>query len=151
MKDRGIRPDVIAYNAAIVACKRSDQHILASELYREAYDCKLYNHWKPSLDHPLIDFHEYPSLVAKAALRVIMDDIKSNPMKKDLILIVGQGIHSDGDPKLKPALLKMLSTEFSPPLVGTVLADNAGRIRVSVTSITRWIQCTKGSDWTSVS
>eukprot|EP00397_Hematodinium_sp_SG-2012_P068636 GEMP01112613.1.p1 GENE.GEMP01112613.1~~GEMP01112613.1.p1 ORF type:complete len:163 (-),score=30.57 GEMP01112613.1:190-618(-) len=142
MKDRGIRPDVIAYNAAIVACKRSDQHILASELYREAYDCKLYNHWKPSLDHPLIDFHEYPSLVAKAALRVIMDELKSNPMEQDLVLIVGQGYHSDGDPKLKTAMLNMLSNGFTPPLVGTVQGANAGRIRVSAKSITRWINST---------
>eukprot|EP00397_Hematodinium_sp_SG-2012_P048621 GEMP01055796.1.p1 GENE.GEMP01055796.1~~GEMP01055796.1.p1 ORF type:complete len:313 (+),score=52.80 GEMP01055796.1:172-1110(+) len=151
MKDRGIAPDVISYNAVISACEGSDQRILASELYRKAFECKLYNHWKTSPDHPLVDFHSYPSFVAKAALRVIMDDIASHSIKKDLILIVGQGIHSEGDPKLKPELLEMLSTEFTPPLVGKVQADNPGRIHVAASSITRWIHGTKGNDWTSLS
>merc|ERR1719158_2416006 len=85
----------------------------------------------PTFTEPHYRFPPYPSAVAKAILRVYLAHCT-----EDLILIVGKGFHSMGNPKLKPELLKMLS-ECNPPLNAWV-EDNAGRIRVSASSIRRW-------------
>eukprot|EP00397_Hematodinium_sp_SG-2012_P056480 GEMP01069724.1.p1 GENE.GEMP01069724.1~~GEMP01069724.1.p1 ORF type:complete len:310 (+),score=62.08 GEMP01069724.1:56-931(+) len=146
MQHLSIHRDTIAYVATISALEHSNQHHIASALYRDAYHATLWSHWKKTTEFALFaDFHSYPASVAKAALRFIITEElfgrrKDSVVLKDVVLIVGRGLHTKGDPKLKRELMHMLAFEFVPPLVGTVPPNNSGAIRISAGSIQRWIE-----------
>eukprot|EP00397_Hematodinium_sp_SG-2012_P002945 GEMP01002953.1.p1 GENE.GEMP01002953.1~~GEMP01002953.1.p1 ORF type:complete len:999 (-),score=289.81 GEMP01002953.1:1454-4450(-) len=145
MQKRGITPDAFAYTAAIASCDSAQQYDAAVTLYREACALNYFNHWC-ARDHNMIDFHHYRIASAKTALRVIVEDYMRADAAptSDLVLIVGQGYHSDGGVNvLRPVLLHMLEHDFLPPLESGVMANNAGRIIVSHTSLQRWMKAQK--------
>merc|ERR1719158_2179951 len=69
MKENAVEPNAISYCAAISACEQCDQQDRASQLYLEAVRFKHF----PEKQSP-VDFHSYPSDVAKAALRTLKEN-----------------------------------------------------------------------------
>jgi len=143
MKSRDIIPDAIAYAAIIGACDSGKQYNVAEKFYRTACDLKHFSHWHSrgiiQGESVVVDFHDHRITTAKVALRVILEEVALEGIDdKDLVLVVGKGLRSEGGNVLGPTLLELLRRAV-PPLNGRLMDTNRGRIVVSNASLVAWI------------
>lgn len=127
-------PDEVSYSTAVAALAAAGAPLgLAIAVYREACDRGAVSHWKPG-EPGTMDLHRYSLEMARLAVKAVILDLWSGGFAgggrlgpgKDLLIVVGRGNHSGGQPLLEPALLEMLRKELQ---LG-VAASRPGLLRV---------------------
>jgi len=88
----------------------------------------------------VLDFHGWSTALSRAALRYVLKQFKSEfengfPVRR-LTILTGKG-YSKSTPVLRPAVTKMLQTEFNPPLAFSV---SNGVITVDEANVMHWIR-----------
>jgi len=144
--------DDAAYSTAITAVSASpDGAARALALYREAEAAGALSPWLRS-ENGVVDLHGHTVEVALAAVHSVLADCAAQPQgrychdpARDLVLVTGRGLHSDGAiPKLIPALASFLGERFDPPLEFRCGTHRGGRYVVPADSLQRWIQAGGG-------
>merc|ERR1719433_1734874 len=92
-----------------------------------------------------LDFHKFSVGEMRAAIRVYFYGLLNEKISTDkdhLMVIVGKGIHSAGEPKLRDACLTQLNDEFEPSLKAFQCPQNAGVVvvKVMLDSLRAWLE-----------
>jgi len=133
-------PDVACTRIAINVAENGGYTQYAESLYRKAVEKGLMNHKTELYNSPFIfDFHDLREGTAIVAMRVVLQDLRDQYAKTEslppLIIIVGQGHHSNYKiPILKPTILNLLS-QITPPLE---IKEEHGRLIISSRSLHQW-------------
>lgn len=139
MKQKGgssLRPTIVTYGSLIEAVDTAGQKELAMSLYDEALRKRIVQPWRTTRsntgDHVIaLDFHHFTTAMSRAAIRSYMDTIMSGQQQvpvKDLIIVVGKGLRSSGEPVLMKAVTTVLLDEYG--ILATIDLGNTGRIVV---------------------
>jgi len=134
-----------AYATTIGLLAEAGKYTLALELFRESCDAGHLSPW--SINQPgCVELHRLGVGVALTIIYAVLDDCLHQPahrychdMNEDLMIITGQGLHSESGPVLFPAITHFLSNEFVPPLEIIPDANNPGRRIIPSSSIQEWV------------
>jgi pentatricopeptide repeat domain-containing protein 1 len=144
MKTAGITPDMISFIKVIECLEGQGRHEEAKGVFHEArlrgYFTKASNF---DLNNGKIDLHDLRVGPAKIAVRYSLDTHASglgtdSVRSQSLIVVTGQGNHTDGKSKVKDAIIGMLSTPDFKALGAKEHATNPGRILISPECFLRW-------------
>jgi pentatricopeptide repeat protein len=101
MKADVIIPEICTYTAAIDALQAGEQHHAADVLYAEVLSRRLRQQWSTHVpDKGMLDFHAYTASMTRAAMRLVLRDMRSYDTKSnskhyihnpttDLVIITG--------------------------------------------------------------
>mmetsp|Transcript_22492 Transcript_22492/g.46687 ORF Transcript_22492/g.46687 Transcript_22492/m.46687 type:complete len:165 (-) Transcript_22492:1882-2376(-) len=150
MKERGLEPNVVTYNAAIKVCFDAGMYADALEKTREAVSKELFPSFRlVSSGVPKWDLHGLSEatscmLLADAFLSIIDFSGKhESPSFKDIIVVTGKGLNTDGPdgPVLRERVPKFLHEVAG--LVTSPVEGNEGRFIITAESLQRWASSTK--------
>lgn len=121
MLEQGTNPDWVAYMSLFEVLNNAREFNLLDSYYQQGLRSGVLSHYhKDNKGSDLaIDLHGWSTALARAALRNVMKDYKetyyhSGPIKT-LRIMTGKG-YSKNQPVLRPAVTKMLTSDFDPPL-----------------------------------
>jgi len=140
----GIKPDWVAYLSLFEVLNKSKNNELLDKYYEQGCSSGVLSHYskdnKMSSNSTVLDFHGWSTALARAALRHVLKQCQADYEKgfriKGLNIFTGKG-YAKSNPVLRPAVTRMLQTEFNPPLAFDV---NNGVITVDSANIVHWIQ-----------
>lgn len=142
MLDEGIKPDWVAYMSLFeVLCNANEMELL-DEYYQQGVDSRVLCHLSDNgpKNHVTVDLQGWSTALARAALRHVMQEYQTlfercAPIHP-LTILTGKGF-SKNQPILRPAVAKMLESEFSPSLD---FKFEDGGITISNETIIQWIR-----------
>jgi pentatricopeptide repeat protein len=144
MTSEGIKPDWVAYMSLFEVLNKSKNNELLDKYYEQGLASGVLSHFAKnnnmSSESTMLDFHGWSTALAKAALRHVLKQCKASfergfPVRR-LSILTGKG-YSKSNPVLRPAITRMLQSEFSPSLSFSV---NNGVINVDQSAIMHWIR-----------
>jgi len=142
MLEEGIKPDWVAFMSLFEVLCMADEMELLDEYYQQGVDTGVLCHLADNgpKGHITVDLHGWSIALAKAALRNVMQEYQATFERCSHILpltiLTGKGF-SKNQPILRPAVAKMLQSDFSPPL-NFDFEDNG--IQISKKTIIEWIR-----------
>jgi len=142
MLGQGIKPDWVAYMSLFEVLNNEKRFDLLDLYYRDGLASGVLSHFAKdtNLNEKAIDLHGWSTALARAALRNVMQDYCSthNPQHKlpSLRILTGKG-YSKNQPVLRPAVTKMLMSDFEPRLQHET--TQTGDIYIPVESIRSYI------------
>lgn len=140
----GIKPDWVAYMSLFEVLNKCESNELLDKYYKQGLASGVLSHFskdnKMSSNTLVLDFHGWSTALSRAALRYVLKQCKSEYENgfavRRLTILTGKG-YSKSTPVLRPAVTKMLQTEFNPPLAFSV---NNGIITVDEANVMHWIR-----------
>lgn len=148
MLDEGIKPDWVAYMSLFEVLNQSNNLGLLDSYYQQGLKSGVLSHFaKDQTVAPnttVVDLHGWSTALARAALRNLMQEFQSQfdsgfPVR-GLTILTGKG-YSKNTPILRPAVTRMLQTEFNPPLAFSV---KNGKISIDKATILHWVRTQNG-------
>jgi pentatricopeptide repeat domain-containing protein 1 len=137
MKNARVTPDVITYTHLIGALDLKKRHLEIAQVFEEAVSCGIFEAASSFAgDEVKIDLHSSSASVARAAVTHALE--KHIPNGKRLQIVTGQGIHSDGEAVVKPAIIEMLERPKYRALEARVSETNPGRIVILGSCFQKW-------------
>jgi len=142
MLNEGIKPDWVAYMSLFEVLSNADEVETLDEYYKRGLQSEILCHFAKtgSKNQVTVDLHGWSTALARAALRNVMQGYQQTYECCGTILplsiLTGKGF-SKNQPVLRPAVTKMLETEFSPSLRYTI---HNGEITVNQEAIVEWIR-----------
>jgi len=144
MLAEGIKPDWVAYMSLFEVLNQSNDLDLLDSYYQLGLKSGVLSHFAKDQtiapNSTVVDLHGWSTALARAALRNLMQEFQSQfesgfPVR-GLTILTGKG-YSKNTPILRPAVTRMLQTEFNPPLAFSV---KNGTISIDKPEIVHWIR-----------
>lgn len=144
MLAEGIKPDWVAYMSLFEVLNQSNDLGLLDRYYQQGLKSGVLSHFAKDQsiapNSTVVDLHGWSTALARAALRNIMQEYQSQYAEgfpvRGLTILTGKG-YSKNTPILRPAVTRMLQTEFNPPLAFSV---KNGVITIDKANVRHWIE-----------
>lgn len=151
MLNEGIKPDWVAYMSLFEILSQEDEVASLDMFYKQGLESGVLDHYSPrqqkNMKEITLDLHGWSTALARAALRNVMQEQQKSFNEgysiRPVVIYTGKN-YSKNQPVLRPAVTKMLETEFAPQLKYTV--ENNGAININKKAIGDWIQSQKEAE-----
>lgn len=144
MLNEGIKPDWVAFMSLFEVLNQSNDASLLDTYYQKGMELGVLSHFAkendPNGSQIVVDLHGWSTALARAALRNLMQEAELEMQRsgavRGLKIYTGKG-YSKNTPVLRPAVTRMLQSEFNPALSFRI---EQGAVHISPEEVSHWVR-----------